>query len=106
MVRQRSRIPLRCGGGTYDEHSEVAGLWLTDSDDFDYETDGLFYAEVVTDENDGRLFFADENLYGSDDAFVSGVFVLDSSWRMVPEPTTATLSLLALAGLAARRRRR
>ena len=25
---------------------------------------------------------------------------------MVPEPTTATLSLLALAGLAARRRRR
>ena len=28
------------------------------------------------------------------------------SLKMVPEPTTATLSLLALAGLAARRRRR
>ncbi|MBQ8900680.1 MAG: PEP-CTERM sorting domain-containing protein [Akkermansia sp.] len=26
--------------------------------------------------------------------------------RLVPEPTTATLSLLALAGLASRRRRR
>ena len=28
------------------------------------------------------------------------------SLKMVPEPTTATLSLLALAGLAARRRRK
>ena len=93
-------------GVTYDEAGQVAGLWLTDSDDFDNETDGLFYADIVINEEDGRLFFADEKLYGSDDAFVSGVFVLDSSWRMVPEPTTATLSLLALAGLATRRRRR
>ena len=93
-------------GVTYDEEGQVAGLWLTDSDDFDPETDGLFYADVVINEKDGRLFFADETLYGSDDAFVSGVFVLDSSWRMVPEPATATLSLLALCGLAARRRRR
>ena len=93
-------------GVTYDEEGQVAGLWLTDSDDFDNETDGLFYADIVINEEDGRLFFADEKLYGSDDAFVSGVFVLDSSWRMVPEPTTATLSLLALCGLAARRRRR
>jgi hypothetical protein len=28
------------------------------------------------------------------------------SYKVVPEPTTATLSLLALAGLAARRRRK
>lgn len=93
-------------GVTYDEVGRVAGLWLTDSDDFNNETDGLFYAEVDINEKDGRLFFADEQLYGSDDAFVSGVFVLDSSWRLVPEPTTSTLSLLALCGLAARRRRR
>ena len=32
--------------------------------------------------------------------------VTDVTFSMVPEPTTATLSLLALAGLAARRRRR
>ena len=93
-------------GVTYDEEGLVAGLWLTDSDDFDTDKDGLFYAEVVTNENDGRLFFKDENLYLCDDAFVAGVFVLDSSWRMVPEPATATLSLLALCGLAARRRRK
>lgn len=93
-------------GVTYNEEGQVAGLWLTDSDDFGYEKDGLFYAEVDINEKDGRLFFEDETLYGSDDVFVSGVFVLDSSWRMVPEPATATLSLLALAGIAARRRRR
>ena len=93
-------------GVTYDEKGRVAGLWLTDSDDSNDEKDGLFYADVDINEKDGRLFFEDETLYGSDDVFVSGVFVLDSSWRMVPEPATATLSLLALCGLAARRRRK
>ena len=93
-------------GVTYDENNQVAGLWLTDSDDFDEETDGLFYAEVSVSEKDGRLFFKDEELYGSDDVFVSGVSFIDSSWRIVPEPATATLSLLALAALATRRRRK
>ena len=36
------------------------------------------------------------------DATVSGI----TMYKLVPEPTTATLSLLALAGLAARRRRK
>ena len=93
-------------GVTYDEEDRIAGLWLTDSDDFNNEKDGLFYADVDINEEDGRLFFADEKLYGSDDAFVSGVFVLNSSWRIVPEPATATLSLLALCGFAARRYRK
>ena len=34
------------------------------------------------------------------------ILILEPSSPMVPEPTTATLSLLALAGLAARRRRK
>lgn len=93
-------------GVTYDEEGQVAGLWLTDSDDFYDPENGLFFAEVDIDEEDGRLFFTDADLYGSDQVFVSGVFALDASWRMVPEPATATLSLLALCGLAARRRRR
>ncbi|MBQ8901404.1 MAG: PEP-CTERM sorting domain-containing protein [Akkermansia sp.] len=36
----------------------------------------------------------------------SGARTLLLKTMIVPEPTTATLSLLALAGLAARRRRR
>jgi hypothetical protein len=90
-------------GVTYDDKGQVGGLWITDSDDIGKKEEDLFYAEVY--EDDGRLFFEDETLYGSDDAFVGAVFVLDSSWRVVPEPATATLSLLALAGMAARRRR-
>lgn len=42
------------------------------------------------------------SLAGNEEAFKTYV----KSLRVIPEPTTATLSLLALAGLAARRRRR
>ena len=42
--------------------------------------------------------------------FIASVYALNASasanWQLVPEPATTTLSLLALAGLAARRRRK
>ena len=38
--------------------------------------------------------------------YFAGVSNMDMSYTVVPEPTTATLSLLALAGLVARRRRK
>ena len=41
-----------------------------------------------------------------DDAKSVGLNMLSESAPVVPEPATATLSLLALAGLAARRRRK
>lgn len=44
--------------------------------------------------------------YQVDTTFLSLAEVKAKSESMVPEPTTATLSLLALAGLAARRRRK
>ena len=66
---------------------------------------------VVTSENAGysdSSFSAGSSLagsYQSIDYKINGNNVV-LSVRLVPEPTTATLSLLALAGLAARRRRR
>lgn len=66
---------------------------------------------VVTSENAGysdSSFSAGSSLagyYQSMDYKINGNNVV-LSVRLVPEPTTATLSLLALAGLAARRRRR
>lgn len=66
---------------------------------------------VVTSENAGYSdspFSAGSSLagyYQSIDYKINGNNVV-LSVRLVPEPTTATLSLLALAGLAARRRRR
>lgn len=47
------------------------------------------------------------NCTGSADiAFYNGVMTVDQMNATIPEPATATLSLLALAGLAARRRRK
>ena len=63
---------------TYDETSSIIDTWK--------------FTGVVLNANDIKL---DYNLS-----------VVSSNINLVPEPTTATLSLLALAGLAARRRRR
>ena len=44
------------------------------------------------------------------DVYIGGIYALDTEaalkWQLVPEPTTATLSLLALASLVTRRRRK
>jgi len=64
-----------------------------------------------TDAN-GNSLTAVDSLDALNAATTSSYFVtkdgtgLSVSYKLIPEPTTATLSLLALAGLAARRRRR
>lgn len=67
-------------------------------------TDGI---EVITEGMDLTQYF---NITSADGADLSGyslVYANDAlSMSIVPEPTTATLSLLALAALAARRRRK
>lgn len=67
-------------------------------------TDGI---EVITPGTDLTQYF---NITSADGADLSGyslVYANDAlSMSIVPEPTTATLSLLALAALAARRRRK
>ncbi len=57
----------------------------------------------VTANDAGEITFKINNTKGSHSASFNYASISDV---VVPEPTTATLSLLALAGLAARRRRR
>ena len=57
------------------------------------------------------IYNADGDLLGINDAYISDAlygttFVINNLSAVVPEPGTATLSLLALAALAARRRRK
>lgn len=94
-------------------NGNLAKLWLTDSDDYDTTVDPyLFSADVKIAYDDNgveKIYFVDDDLYG-EGTYIHSVYAIDSTlsqeWQLIPEPTTATLSLLALAGLAARRRRR
>ncbi len=104
-------------GVDYSDTEGITALWLTDSDDAQYgihEDSGLF--SVAVTEKNGRLYLDEEsegNWYV--DSKTSGVYVnhiyalnpaAASDWGLpVPEPATATLGLMALMGLAARRRR-
>ena len=104
-------------GIEYDDATNaISKLWLTDSDDSQYDwlgLDGLFTVDVT--ERDGKLYIVTpgSTWYGADEAvYIDGVFAIDpsvsSAWGLpvVPEPATATLSLLALFALARRRRRK
>lgn len=74
----------------------------------------IFNSEVYSDQGSDFVFGEEFSKYlrGShikSATLYNGLYVADGvggSAAAVPEPTTATLSLLALAGLAARRRRR
>ena len=94
-------------GVEYDE-GELTRLWLTDSDDYD-DDPGLFWADVTLDKDGRTIYFDADDLY-PEKTYIAAVYSLDpkesATWQMIPEPGTATLSLLALAGLATRRRRK
>ncbi len=99
-----------------DETNAISKLWLTDSDDAQHpwlNLDGLFAVDVK--ETDGKLYISTpgSTWYAENESiYVDGIFAIDPSvstaWGLtaVPEPATASLSLLALAALAARRRRK
>lgn len=97
---------LTLWGVEYDEEGNLYKLWLTDSDDADETKGEEMILGIKVETRNGKLYMDDY----SENAYIAGVYAFNASvtreWQMVPEPTTATLSLLALAALAARRRRK
>lgn len=85
---------------------ELSAVWLTNSDDINNEPD-LFRKDVICSYVEkggvgtGSVAF-DENM-GATFTQVAG---LRSAPIVIPEPATAVLSIAAMLGLAARRRRR
>ena len=101
--------------GVMYEDGKLTQLYLTDSDDYENPEATLFTLSVELNENDNKIYFGEKNengdyesAYGTN-VYINAIYALDTTvtqnWQLVPEPTTATLSLLALAALAARRRR-
>ena len=102
-------------GVEYDEDGKLTTLWLTDSDDYIHQ---LFSVSVTLDDKENKIYLGNlvdgkyicDAYKGYENVYIAGVYAIDTSeadeWQLIPEPTTATLSLLALAGLAARRRRK
>jgi hypothetical protein len=118
-------------GAEFDDNGQIVGLWLTEPDDNQYYEDaGLFYASLMSDRTlpvtlpgeEGDVTYnyyqlvTKHNWYNVEDnyTFYLGNFEIfditeSDRWglqHLIPEPTTTTLSLLALVALAARRRRR
>ena len=106
-------------GVEFDNNGNLTTLWLTDSDDYFNQ---IFSVSATLDEKANKIYLGELEGEGEDayyftdayedykDVYIGRIYALDTEsalkWQLVPEPTTATLSLLALAALAARRRRK
>ena len=104
-------------GLEYDSSTNaISRMWLTDSDDAQYNfgQDGLFAVDVTTRDDKLYIDTTDSNWYTKEEnIYISNLFAINpavsTEWGIplaVPEPGTATLSLLGLTGLLARRRRK
>lgn len=97
------RININGFADWYQENGpiEMAGRFKISSDNSYIETTAFYIAEACDDNDEGKPTSQGSLLFFSED-------VIDDvrNSEVVPEPTTATLSLLALAGLVARRRRK
>ena len=78
--------------------------WGLGSTAANYNT--VYGIEVHTDYVSAVMITPGESGWNEDTVSKNAVATLTAAMKAVPEPTTATLSLLALCGLAARRRRK
>lgn len=90
---------------------DLNGNNLTIADDVSvrvYLTEGQSADNLAIFANVGEVFEGDYSIdvYDTQGKWIKNVAVSDVITVLVPEPATSTLSLLALAGLAARRRRK
>lgn len=97
------RINIEGFADWYQENGpiEMAGRFKISPDNSYIETTAFYIAEACDDNDEGTPTSQGSLLFFSDDVIED---VRNS--EVVPEPTTTTLSLLALAGLVARRRRK
>ena len=105
--------------GVEYENGNLTKLWVTDSDDYWVTEPSLFSATVETREGKIYITGTDYDMnetedgttwsYYGDGVYIDTVYAIraaaSANWQLVPEPATVTLSLLAFAGLAVRRRR-
>ncbi len=92
------------------ENGVITKMWLTDSDDYTMKPE-LLEVSMNPDSPDGAYTF----VLGTDTFLLEKAYTINPSvsdgWGMervqnnIPEPTSATLSLMAMAAFALRRRR-
>lgn len=107
-------------GAEFDENKNLTALWLTDSDDAINSVGDQDLFKVNVEYKDNHLYLSD--YWYTAGRYVESLTIFDASqtdvWGLerlyislptsysIPEPTTTGLSLLALASLALRRRRK
>ncbi len=116
VLQDNSRLTLN--GGALDMQGNdvtigngvVMHIIMDSLDNLEGSTIALFLnagnADAITLDNVNFIFTDDEEWKSGDITYNNDGTITVSNTKVIPEPTTATLSLLALAALAARRRRR
>ncbi len=93
------------GTSAGESNNVVIGIKLTTQNDTTFENN------LALNANDGQLVYSQTSISSQEDAQAhtsvmrNAAFTPSTATAAIPEPATTTLSLLALAGLCARRRR-